>query len=88
MTTIPAGLDVAEDIDGNDIAAPPAATDVGQLIYLLEWARKRGFRVGPAVRVGTLVLQVQDLRQTEGSGQPGPPDPGPWVAAGHDMGDE
>lgn len=85
---IPTGLDVDTDIDGNDIAAPPAETDVGRLIYLLEWARKRGFRVGPMVRCGTLILQVQDLRQTEGRDTPGAPDLGPWVTAGHDMGDE
>jgi hypothetical protein len=87
MTAIPTGLDVDTDIDGNDINPPPATTDVGQLIYLLEWARKRGFRVGPTVRCGSLVLQVQDLRQTEGRDTPAADDPGPWAAAGHDLGD-
>lgn len=83
MTRIPTGLDVAEDIDGNDITAPPAETDVGRLVYLLEWARKRGFRIGPAIRVGSLVLQVQDLRQDEGSGVPRQTDAGPWNDAMH-----
>lgn len=81
------GSDITEDIDGNEIVPPPAATDVGQLIYLLEWARRRGFTVGPNVRVGALVLQVQDLRQTEGRGKQPPADPGPWAIAGHQEGD-
>lgn len=84
MVKVQIGLDVDEDIDGNDITAPPAASDVGQLIYLLEWARRRGFRVGPAIRVGGLTLQVQDLRQTEGRGVPREADPGPWKTAGYD----
>lgn len=82
------GSEITEDIDGNDIIPPPAETDVGQLIYLLEWARRRGFAVGPNVRVGTLLLQVRDLRQTEGHGEQAAADPGPWVTAGHTLGDE
>lgn len=86
MTRVPTGLDVSSDIDGNDITAPTTSSDVGQLVYLLEWARKRGFRIGPAVRVGGLVLQIQDLRQTEGTGADLPADPGPWGDEGKEGG--
>jgi hypothetical protein len=89
MAIIKTGLDVDEDIDGNEIAAPPPETDVGRLIYLLEWARRRGFRIGPAVVVGGLTLQIQDLRQTEGLGRSNDAadEIGPWAAAGHEDGD-
>ena len=79
------GLEVSEDVDGNPLVSPTGDSDVGRLVYLLEWARRRGFRIGPTVRVGTLILQVQDLRQDEGQRIAGnEPDPGPWRTAGHD----
>jgi len=74
--------------DGADLAVPDPQSDVGRLIYLLEWARIRGFRIGPTVRVGALILQVVDLRQDESPrGHEAPIDPGPWAAAGY-TGDE
>lgn len=77
---------VTEDDDGNPIVTPPPNADVVALVYLLTWARASGFRVGPTIRVGSLVLQVQDLRQArkEGRGEPLPPDSGPWKDAGYD----
>lgn len=80
----PAALPDSDD-DGNPLALPAADSDVGQLIYLLEWARLRGFRVGPMIQVGDLIVQVQDLRQTEGRhDRDDAPDRGPWAEAGHD----
>lgn len=83
MVNKPTGLDVTEDADGNEIIPPAPSTDAAQLVYLLEWARVRGFRLGPAIRIGGLTLQVQDLRQTEGRNLPGLPEIDPWEAAGH-----
>ena len=74
-----------------DDADPPVLdplSDAGQLTMLLEWGRKRGFRIGPIVRLGSIQLQVQDLRQTEGRGIEPPADPGAWTAAGYPEGDE
>lgn len=51
------------DPDGNTLPAPPVGTNVGDLIYLLEYGRKRGFRIGPTVKIGEVTVQVRDLRQ-------------------------
>lgn len=58
---------IDSDEDGNAVPLPPAESDLAQLIQLLEYGRRRGFRIGPAVRIGKLAVQVQDLRQTEGT---------------------
>ena len=73
------------DDEGNPLGVPDPKSDAGQLIYLLEWARLRGFRLGPTVQIGDLIVQVTDLRQQEGRrGSGGESDRGPWAAAGHD----
>ncbi len=69
------------DEDGNALPVPPPESDLATLIQLLEYARRRGFRVGPTVKVGSIVTQVQDMRQDE-TGRDLPADPGPWAAAG------
>lgn len=51
------------DEDGNELLPPEPGTDAANVIYLLEYARKRGFRIGPTLKVGETVLQVTDLRQ-------------------------
>ena len=72
-------------VDGHPLPQIDPSTDVAQLIYLLEYARARGYRVGPTIQVGGLTVQVRDLRQTEGrAGADDPPDEGPWKAAGYD----
>lgn len=78
----------AHDSDGNPVIDVDPLSSTGQLTALLEWARRRGFRIGPYVKIGDLVLQVADLRQVEGRGQPMPPEIGPWTAAGFPEGDE
>lgn len=54
--------DIIDD-DGNKILPPPDDSDVARLIYLMEYARKRGFRIGPVVKIGETTVQVRDLRQ-------------------------
>ena len=51
------------DDDGNALAPPEPGTDVANIIFLLEYGRTRGFRIGPTLKVGETVLQVVDLRQ-------------------------
>lgn len=71
---------VDHDDDGNTVPVPPVDSDLAQLIQLLEYGRKRGFQIGPAIRVGSIVTQVRDLRQKEG-GPELPPDDGGWMAS-------
>lgn len=72
------------DDDGNDLPVPPADSDVGQLIYLLEYGRQRGFRIGPTVQIGNLIVQVNDLRQKEGRTNTNQPETTIWQENGHD----
>jgi len=70
------------DDDGNSLPPIDPNSDVGRLTYLLEYCRIRGFRVGPRIQVGDVVLEVKDLRQTEGRSEPD--EPSIWAAHGHD----
>lgn len=75
---------LSHDEEGNDLPVPPAASDLAQLIQLLEYGRRRGFRIGPTIRVGSIVTSIIDLRQDElPRGAEGPGEIDPWVAAGH-----
>lgn len=51
------------DDDGNVLPPPDPESPVAQIIYLLEYGRLRGFRVGPTVQVGDVTVGVRDLRQ-------------------------
>lgn len=51
------------DDDGNEIPMPTADHPVMAIVWLMEYGRKRGFKIGPAVKVGDCVVQVRDLRQ-------------------------
>lgn len=51
------------DEDGNVLPPPEPGTPIAQIIYLMEYGRKRGFRIGPRVQVGDTVAEVLDLRQ-------------------------
>lgn len=50
--------------DGDEMPPNPSA-DVAATIHLLEYARSRGFRVGPLLHVGSVKLQIDDLRQAK-----------------------
>lgn len=53
------------DDDGNVLPPPEPGTDAAHVIYLLEYARKRGFRIGPELKVGAIEMSVIDLRQND-----------------------
>lgn len=55
--------DIIDD-DGNIIQPPPPDHPVMTVLYLMEYGRKRGFRIGPTVQVDGTIVQVVDLRQT------------------------
>lgn len=57
---------VEHDDDGDPVPQPEPKSDLADLIQLLEYARKKGFRIGPAIRVGKIITTVHDLRQSEG----------------------
>jgi hypothetical protein len=51
------------DEEGNELQGPDPSDPVYRLIYLLEYGRRRGFRIGPQVQIDGLIVQVQDIRQ-------------------------
>ncbi len=51
------------DDDGNELAPPEPGSPIANIIYLLEYGRRRGFRIGPTVQVNDVIVQVSDLRQ-------------------------
>lgn len=72
------------DEDGNEFPPPEPGSPLAGVIYLLEYGRKRGFRIGPAVQIGDITVQVQDLRQAKEFGAEnvkGEPDI--WAQHGH-----
>lgn len=71
------------DEEGNELPIPPGDSDVGQLIYLLEYGRRRGFRIGPTVQIGNVIVQVNDLRQNEGKHVSNTPEADIWEQNGH-----
>lgn len=85
MTRPPTTGPIDHDEDGNPIPQPAENSDLRDAIQLLEYGRARGFKIGPAVRVGKLTFQVRDLRQTEGrADKDDDPDPGVWAEHGYD----
>ena len=75
------------DEDGNAVPLPPDESDLAQLIQLLEYGRRRGFRIGPTVQIGKLTVQVADLRQDEHE-RTDEPQVDAWAAAGYVEGKE
>ena len=72
------------DRDGNPVPEIDPLSSAGQLVALLHHARKHRFKLGPYVKVGDVVVQVQDLDQGTGRDLEMPVDRGPWAAAGYD----
>lgn len=56
--------------------------DVKALIALLEYGRRRGFRFGPIIKIGSVELQAVDLR--DGNKKEASSDVDPWAAAGYE----
>lgn len=71
---------VENDEDGNPVPQPVVASDVSDLIQLMEYGRRKGFRIGPTVRVGKIVLQIRDLRQLEADPSKDIPADNGWLA--------
>lgn len=61
---------VQHDDEGDPVPQPAPNSDLTDLIQLLEYGRKKGFRIGPTVRVGKIITTVHDLRQDEGRNVP------------------
>lgn len=72
------------DQDGNEIPTPPADSDVARLIYLMEYCRRRRFRIGPLVQVGDTVAQVVDPTLDEA--RKNTPEGDIWEEHGHSEG--
>ena len=58
------------DEDGNDLPPLPEDSPVHAIIYMLEYGRVRGFRFGPTLQVGDIIVQVTDTRTGKQSGEP------------------
>lgn len=56
------------DDAGNIIAPPEPGSPIAQIVWLLEYARKRDFHI-PKVQIGDTVVHVTDLKQTQAGGQ-------------------
>lgn len=69
---------VEYDDDGVPIPQPAPDSDLADLIQLLEYGRRKGFVIGPMVRIGKIALQVVDARQQRGSTRPSEPEPSIW----------
>jgi hypothetical protein len=59
---------VEHDEEGDPLPQPAAASDLADLIQLLEYARQKDFQIGPVVQVGKIRLQVADIRQARKHG--------------------
>ena len=63
---------------GDELPAPAPGTDAADLIYLLNYCRRRGYKLGPTIQIGRIAVMVTDLRQIEeadASPLAGPDDP-------------
>jgi hypothetical protein len=73
-------IDVPDENDDGD----PIEIDNGDvmaLIALLEYGRRRGFRFGPVIKIGSVELQAVDLRDNKKEARS---DVDPWAAAGYE----
>ena len=66
---------VEYDDDGIAVPQPAAESDLADLIQLLEYGRRKGFRIGPMVRIGKITVQVADMRQRAAATAPDEPEP-------------
>jgi hypothetical protein len=75
-------IEIVDD-DGNELPPPEPGSPVAQIIYLLEYGRKRGFRIGPRVQVADTIVEVADLRQAAATAREA--GGGPELPPGSDM---
>jgi hypothetical protein len=61
---------MSHDENGNPVLEVDPLSSAGQLVALLEWARRRNFKLGPMVKIGDVMVQVTDLRQEPGRRAP------------------
>jgi hypothetical protein len=73
------------DPEGNTMPPPEPGTPMAQAIYLLEYGRLRGFRIGPTIQIGDVILQVSDLRQQVQVQKAQKADAPPDIEEGSDM---
>jgi hypothetical protein len=78
---------MSHDENGNPVPEVDPLSSAGQLVALLEWARRRNFKLGPMVKIGDVMVQVTDLRQETGHRMPNLPDD-PDVMRVMGLGDE
>lgn len=64
---------VETDADGDQLPMPAENSDLADTIQLLEFCRRKGYVVGPMLRVGKLVMQIVDIRQRKREGLTGEP---------------
>jgi hypothetical protein len=83
VTPLPPGP-VEFDDDGNPLPQPAPASDLADLIQLLEYGRLKGFKIGPTIRVGKIVTTVRDLRQRDQqTAKDDTPEPSIWEEHGY-----
>lgn len=75
------------DEEGDPLPQPAPASDLADLIQLLEYARTKDFQIGPFVQVGKIRLQVADIRQARKIGDltgraTAAPEPSIWQMTG------
>lgn len=59
-------MDPTPEIDERDDEAPAGLSkDAADVVAILEWARRRGFRI-PQLEIGAVRMQVTDLRPRYG----------------------
>lgn len=73
-------IDVPDENDDGD-PIEFANDDVKAMIALLEYGRRRGFRFGPVIKIGSVELQAVDLRDS--NKKEASSDVDPWEAAGY-----
>lgn len=67
------------DEEGNPL--PSISEDAITLMALLEWGRRRGFRFGPSIKIGSIETTVSDLHSKTSKVDD---DVDPWKAAGYE----
>jgi len=76
------------DEDEKPPAALPTDQNCDHLMRLLSWGRANGYRIGPTVQVGDVIVQVADIRQAKKDLDGGPTERTVYEEAGLTESDE